>query len=73
MAQLPLLVGVAVKLSTGQIEVLRPLGLRLLCSVLHYYHGAMDPLLEGSRLLKHYQSQFVSALRCGASPADTAV
>lgn len=62
-AQLALLVGVAFKMATGGTEALRPLGLRLLASVLHYYRGAADPQLEGARLLEQYQAQLVSALR----------
>ena len=63
MAQLQLLVGVAFKMTTGQTEALRPLGLHLLGSVLHYYRNAADPMVDGSRLLEQYQAQFVSALR----------
>jgi hypothetical protein len=62
-AQLPRLVDVGFKMATGQAEALRPLGLKLLKSVLACFAEAEDPLMQGSRLLDQHQAQFVSALR----------
>lgn len=69
--QLQQLVDCAFKMATGQTEALRPIGLRLLRTLLRYFGTAEDPAMEGALLMEQYQAQFVSALRCGGrvSPA----
>ena len=64
MGQLQQLVDCAFKMATGQTEALRPIGLRLLRTLLRYFGAAEDPAMEGARLMEQYQAQFVSALRC---------
>ncbi|KAL3149121.1 hypothetical protein ABBQ32_001960 [Trebouxia sp. C0010 RCD-2024] len=57
------LVDTGFRLSSGQLESLRPLGLTLLQAVLHHFGSVEDPLLEGHLILEQYRAQFVSALR----------
>jgi len=66
--QLQQLVDCAFKMATGQTEALRPIGLRLLRTLLRYFGAAEDPAMEGARLMEQYQAQFVSALRCVSNP-----
>ena len=73
MGQLQQLVDCAFKMATGQTEALRPIGLRLLRTLLRYFGAAEDPAMEGARLMEQYQAQFVSALRCDAAYRGFAV
>ena len=66
MGQLQQLVDCAFKMATGQTEALRPIGLRLLRTLLRYFGAAEDPAMEGALLMEQYQAQFVSALRCAS-------
>ncbi|KAK9865210.1 hypothetical protein WJX84_003181 [Apatococcus fuscideae] len=74
--RLAAIVDVGFKMSTGQLEALRPMGLKLLRLVINRYGDVEDPLLEGHCILEQYQAQFVSALRAalgpGASPTLSA-
>lgn len=55
--------------TAGQVEALRPLGLRLLRTVLRRFGAAQDPLAEGGGLLlAQHQAQFVAALRLALAP-----
>eukprot|EP00887_Chlorella_sp_A99_P005661 scaffold1.g5661.t1 len=70
------LVTTGFRMASGQLEALRPMGLRLLREVVRRFGDAPDPLLEGQRLLEQYQAQVVSALRAslsaGAAPTLSA-
>lgn len=57
------LVEAGFRMASGQLEALRPAGLRLLAEVVRRFGDAADPLLEGHCLLEQYQAQVVSALR----------
>ncbi|KAK9838575.1 hypothetical protein WJX81_008486 [Elliptochloris bilobata] len=68
-AQLPALVDAGFRMATGQVEALRPLGLRLLRALVRRFGAAPDPLAEGGGLLLvQHQAQFVAALRLALAP-----
>lgn len=67
------LVDTGFRLSSGQLESLRPLGLTLLQAVLHHFGSVEDPLLEGHLILEQYRAQFVSALRYRTSTLECTV
>lgn len=67
--QLQQLIDVGFRMATGPTEALKPLGLRLLRTLLLRFGAAEDPLLEGARLLEQNQAQFVSALRRAFLPS----
>ncbi|KAK9820084.1 hypothetical protein WJX72_005985 [[Myrmecia] bisecta] len=61
--RLQMLIDVGFKMATGQVEGLRPMGLKLLKLVIKRFGDAADPLMEGHRILEQYQAQLVAALR----------
>eukprot|EP00873_Tetraselmis_striata_P027810 jgi/Tetstr1/448074/TSEL_035373.t1 len=66
--QLQALVDLGYKLASGQVEVLRDLGMKLLVDVVQRFGGAEDPDFEGHKLLELYQAQLVSAIRLALAP-----
>ncbi|PRW58658.1 HEAT repeat-containing 5B isoform X2 [Chlorella sorokiniana] len=67
------LVDLAFRMASGQLEALRPRGVRLMVALLAAFGDSADPMLEGARLMELYQAQVVSTLRAslavGAAPS----
>ncbi|TYI72768.1 hypothetical protein E1A91_D07G082500v1 [Gossypium mustelinum] len=57
------LISVAYQISTIQFENMRPIGVRLLSSVVDKFETVPDPELPGHFLLEQYQAQLISAVR----------
>ncbi|XP_022772079.1 protein SWEETIE isoform X3 [Durio zibethinus] len=57
------LISVAYQISTIQFENMRPIGVRLLSSVVDKFETVPDPELPGHVLLEQYQAQLLSAVR----------
>jgi hypothetical protein len=62
------LVDLGFKLATGQVEALKPGGVRLLTRLVHFFGRVADPMVDGALLLEQYQAQYVSALRAALLP-----
>ncbi|KAL4425068.1 hypothetical protein ABPG77_010382 [Micractinium sp. CCAP 211/92] len=61
------LVDLAFRMASGQLEALRPRGVRLMHAVLACFGDSPDPVVEGARLMELYQAQIVSTLRASLS------
>ncbi|KAL4431040.1 hypothetical protein ABPG75_006296 [Micractinium tetrahymenae] len=57
------LVDLAFRMASGQLEALRPRGVRLMHAVLACFGDSPDPVVEGARLMELHQAQVVSTLR----------
>lgn len=62
------LIDLGFKLSTGDMEALRPAGVLLLREVIAFFGDVADPEVAGSNVLEQYQAQFVSVLRTALAP-----
>ncbi|KAJ0962918.1 hypothetical protein J5N97_028040 [Dioscorea zingiberensis] len=64
------LISLSYQISTGQIEGMQHIGVRLLCIILDKYEHLPDPELPGHLLVEQYQAQLVSAARAAISPSS---
>ena len=51
------------QIAPGSLESVRPLGVALLITVLDKFGSALDPDVEGQKLLEQYQAQYESSIR----------
>ena len=51
------------QIATGSLESVRPLGVALLITVLDKFGSALDPDVDGQKLLEQYQAQYESSIR----------
>ena len=63
------LVEVGFRMTTGQLEALRGLGVNLLLILLEHLGECLDPLAPGELLLAQFQAQYVSTLRSSLASA----
>ncbi|CAL1405394.1 unnamed protein product [Linum trigynum] len=57
------LISLAYQISTIQFENMRPIGVRLLSTIVDKFEAVSDPELPGHLLMEQYQAQLVSAVR----------